>query len=274
MPRAHGILRKMATELAEPVRYTLPVGEARIGLDRLLGRRLRLEASGRIFCIHCGRKTGKSFNQGYCYPCFRSLARCDTCIVRPERCHHAAGTCREPGWAQEHCLRDHVVYLANTSGPKVGITRAAQLPTRWMDQGAVQALPLFRVRDRHVSGLVEVALKSAAADRTDWRRMLGGPPPALDMAAEARRILDACAGALEQVAGRCGAGAVQPLADTQEVEIRYPVQRYPDRVTGLRLDKTPRVEGTLLGIKGQYLILDRGVLNVRAHAGYEVAFDH
>ncbi len=267
MPEAAGILRKMEGRLARPVAYRLPVGDARLPLNEALGRTLRLVATGRILCIHCGRRSAKSFNQGYCYPCFRSLARCDSCMVRPERCHHAAGTCREPDWARDHCLRPHLVYLANTSGPKVGITREAQVPTRWIDQGAVQALPLFRARDRHGSGLVEEVLKQVVADRTDWRRMLKGPPPALDLAAEAGRVLAACG---EAVAACGQGGAVEPLRGARSQEIEYPVQAYPETVTAIDLGKTPRVEATLQGIKGQYLILDRGVLNVRRHAGYEV----
>ena len=164
----------MRTELVDPVHYQLPVGEVLIDLNPLLGQEISLVYSGKIFCIECARKTNKSFNQGYCFPCLRRLAACDTCIVRPELCHYHEGTCREPQWGEAHCMQPHVVYLANSSGLKVGITRKTQVPTRWIDQGAIQALPIVEVDTRLQSGLIETALKSTVNDKTDWRRMLKG----------------------------------------------------------------------------------------------------
>jgi hypothetical protein len=67
------------------------------------------------------------------------------CILKPEQCHYEAGTCREPEWGLAQCFKPHYVYLANSSGIKVGITRESQIPIRWIDQGAVQALPIMKV---------------------------------------------------------------------------------------------------------------------------------
>ncbi len=137
-----GNLRKMRVEDASPVRYFMRFNELEVEMNPLIGRPVTLAFSGRIQCIACGRVSKKSFNQGYCFPCFRSLARCDRCIVSPELCHFHLGTCREPDWGQANCMQPHVIYLANSSGVKVGITRRSQLPTRWIDQGAVEAVPL------------------------------------------------------------------------------------------------------------------------------------
>lgn len=151
-----GALSKMSAQLGSPVvQYAFRLGDEQVAVNPLLGRRIRLEFLGAIHCSHCGRKTKKSFAQGYCYPCFTKLAQCDSCIMSPERCHYDAGTCREPAWGESFCMTDHVVYLANSSGIKVGITRATQVPTRWIDQGARQALPIMRVATRQQSGLVE-----------------------------------------------------------------------------------------------------------------------
>lgn len=106
------------------VKYTLRAGEQRLALNDYLGEPLQLEWTGGIACSHCGRATRKSFAQGHCYPCFKRLARCDTCIIKPELCHFHAGTCREPDWGQRFCFQPHIIYLANASGLKVGITRA------------------------------------------------------------------------------------------------------------------------------------------------------
>ena len=144
-----GAVAKMKAHLdGDLAIYSMPIGDQLVPMNALIGKMLTLDFQGQINCVHCGRLTKKSFNQGYCYPCFQRLAQCDICIVSPEKCHYAAGTCRDPEWGESHCMIDHVVYLANSSGVKVGITRGTQVPTRWIDQGAVSALPIFRVRTR------------------------------------------------------------------------------------------------------------------------------
>ncbi len=266
-----GALSKMSTQLQQAVQYSLRLGEQELELNALLGQGLRLEYLGAIHCSHCGRKTKKSFSQGYCYPCFSKLAQCDTCIMSPERCHYAAGTCREPAWGEQFCMTDHVVYLANSSGAKVGITRATQVPTRWIDQGATQALPIMRVATRQQSGLVEDVLRSQVTDRTNWRAMLKGEAPQLDLAQLAGDIFNACHDGITLLQERFGLQAIQPLSNLAVVDIAYPVLAYPAKVASLDLEKTPIVEGTLQGIKGQYLIFDTGVINIRKFTAYQLA---
>jgi len=266
-----GALSKMGTRLEQPVQYSLRLGEQDLDLNALLGQGVRLEYLGAIHCSHCGRKTKKSFSQGYCYPCFSKLAQCDTCIMSPERCHYAAGTCREPAWGEQFCMTDHVVYLANSSGAKVGITRATQVPTRWIDQGATQALPIMRVATRQQSGLVEDVLRSQVTDRTNWRAMLKGEATSLDLAQLAGEIFQACHAGITALQERFGLQAIQPLSDLAVVDIAYPVLAYPAKVASFDLEKTPVVEGTLQGIKGQYLIFDTGVINIRKFTAYQLA---
>jgi hypothetical protein len=268
-----GGLRKMHLEPGEgarPVRYTLRAGEHRLGLNDRLGEPLRLTHTGAIACIHCGRPTRKSFAQGYCYPCFKRLAQCDTCIVKPETCHYHLGTCREPEWGEAHCFQPHVVYLANSSGLKVGITRATQMPTRWLDQGAIQALPILEVETRQQSGLVETLFKTQVADRTNWRAMLKGDVEPLDLRAERDRLLATLAPGLEELRERFGENALRQL-DAEPVRFDYPVLEAPTKVVSQNFDKTPEVAGRLMGLKGQYLMLDTGVINLRKFAGYEIA---
>lgn len=266
-----GALNKMAVRLGDPVQYAFRLGEREVPVNPLIGKSLRLEYLGEIHCTHCGRRTNKSFSQGYCYPCFKKLPQCDSCIVSPEKCHHELGTCRDPQWGEQFCMTDHVVYLANSSGIKVGITRATQLPTRWLDQGASQALPILRVATRQQSGLVEDLLRSQVADRTNWRALLKGDAVPVDLAAVREQIFDGCREGLEALQRRFGLQAIQLLADAETVEIRYPVEVYPSKIASFDLDKTPVVEGTLLGIKGQYLIFDTGVINIRKYTAYQLA---
>ncbi len=268
---ATGPVRKMKTRLANTVQYTMLLGDHEIPLNQYLGQTLGLEYSGVIHCIHCARKTTKSFNQGYCYPCFKRLAQCDSCIMSPEKCHYAAGTCREPQWGEQHCMVDHIVYLANTSGLKVGITRGSQVPTRWMDQGATQAQPIFRVDTRLYSGLVETVFKSHIADKTNWRAMLKGDAEPCDLEQARVQLLSGCAGEIDELQRQFGLQAITVLEGVEQTLINYPVLEYPTKVTSFNLDKTPSIGGTLLGIKGQYLILDAGVINMRKYGGYELS---
>jgi len=268
---ASGAARKMVTRLAEPVSYSLPLGAEQVPLNPLLGTAVQLRFEGVINCIHCDRKTNKSFSQGYCYPCFKRLAQCDSCIVSPEKCHFAVGTCREPDWGEQHCMTDHFVYLANTSGLKVGITRGSQVPTRWMDQGATQARPIFRVATRLYSGLVETLFKDYVADKTNWQAMLKGDADARDLEAARLELMSAGASGLDALQREHGLTAITELTDQADTVITYPVLEYPQKVKSLNLDRTPLVGGTLLGIKGQYLIFDTGVINIRKYGGYQLS---
>ena len=274
MSQVSGFIRKLSANLSDVVQYELPLGDQKLALNPLIGNDIRLEFLQEIRCVACDRKTNKSFNQGYCYPCFRSLAQCDSCIMSPHKCHFEAGTCREPDWGQTNCMIDHYVYLANTSGLKVGITRHTQIPTRWIDQGATQALPIARVSSRYLSGVLEVELAKTTADKTAWQAMLKGPPEPLDLEAQRDRLLSEYASTIEDLQSRFGLQSIQPLLEAATVNITFPITEYPDKVKAFNLDKEPVVEGRLVGIKGQYLILDTWVLNLRKYGGYRLAIDY
>ena len=277
-----GQIEKMTSRLADPVEYCLPIGDEEVALNPFLEHRLTLSYAGLITCIACGAKTKRSFSQGYCYPCCMRLAQCDLCIVRPETCHYHLGTCREPEWGEQHCMIPHYVYLANASGLKVGITRTSQVPTRWIDQGATQALAILKVQTRHQSGLVEVALKQHVADKTNWQAMLKGQAASVDLVQRRDMLLEQVADAIRDVNEQFKApvvggqdeqneGPVVEVLDEQAVDIAYPVLQYPRKVRSFNLDKNPQAEGVLQGIKGQYLIFDTGVINLRKYTGYHLA---
>ncbi len=267
-----GSLKKMVTELDSPVQYQLPLDDQLIDLNPFLGSPIKLHYQGKIFCQHCQRETKKSFNQGYCYPCFISLAQCDMCIMKPETCHHHLGTCREPEWGDEFCFQPHVVYLANSSGTKVGITRKTQIPTRWIDQGAIQALPILQVSSRYQSGLLEVVLAEHVSDKTSWQKMLKNQVEATDLQVRKTQLLELCQPQISEIIDQFGEQAISFLDSEQPVLIDYPVLEYPEKVKSFNLDKMAEVSGILMGIKGQYLILDNGVINIRKFSGYQVEF--
>ncbi|MBN1990738.1 MAG: DUF2797 domain-containing protein [Bacteroidales bacterium] len=242
--------------------YTLFSGTELVEMNSLIGKRISLQFTGDINCIKCGRKTKKSFGQGFCYPCFVSAPETEECVIRPELCRAHEGVARDMAFARENCLIDQVVYLAVSGGLKVGVTRIHQVPTRWIDQGASWAIVLLTAPNRHSAGVVEVELKKSFADKTKWQSMLKGKDEFEgDLLQEKQRAL-----ALVEEAS-----LIHNPADNSIYQIEYPVLQYPEKIKSSNLDKDPLFSGTLMGIRGQYLILEGGVvLNVRSYAGYNV----
>jgi len=268
-----GTLKKMRSEADDPVRYFLADGwwepEKRVAdlpLNPLLGQDVEIRFSGEINCTACGRKTKKTFGQGFCFPCSQSRAEADICIVRPELCHHGEpdNPCRDEKFAQGQCFQPHYLYCSLTSGVKVGITRHHQIPARWIDQGATAAIPVAVLPDRRAVGLVEKRLSDEGfADKTHWTRMLkGDADPQFDLERAADKVLARLA--------EWKVEGVLPAADRTRWTFKYPVLEYHEKVKSFNLDKDPVAAGKLQGIKGQYLIFTGGVINLRKYTGYRV----
>lgn len=255
----------MKTNLESPVKYELPIGDELILMNDFIGKKIKLSFDGQINCISTGEKISKSYNQGYSFRASQKLAACDICIVKPELCHFADGTCREPEWGEANCFQPHIVYLSVSSHLKIGITRQSQVPTRWMDQGATYALPILRVNDRLTSGLIEKEISKTLSDKTNWRKMLQNDVDEINLE-------DAREGIFEEFADLLDDFDAEDL-DEEVVQIDYPVIEYPEKIKSLGFDKMSEIEGTLNGIKGQYLILDCGVLNMRKHQGYFITIE-
>lgn len=262
MTMANGNLAKMKVTLGDPIEYVLCLSED-IRMNDLLGQNVCLEWCGIINCTKCRKVTKKSFGQGFCYNCFISAPEASECILRPELCQGHLGKGRDPEWEETHHNQPHVVYLAASSAVKVGITRADQIPTRWIDQGASSAIRLAEVANRYESGKIEVTLKEFFTDKTNWQRML-------------KNEIDATIDLLEEkwsLEELLPADIVESFSENDEIiELNYPVGKYPIKVKSLSFDKDPVITGKLTGIKGQYLIFESGeVFNIRRHTGYHVS---
>jgi len=261
----NGHVNKMQASLEEGMaHYKLSFDDQQVDMNSLVGQHIEFTFNNTIQCANpeCKRITPKSYSQGYCFPCARSLARCDLCIMRPETCHYHLGTCREPEWGLSNCFTPHIVYLANSSGAKVGITRKTNTPSRWIDQGAISALPILEVKTRLESGLIEKALKSFITDKTNWRVMLKNETGPADLVATKASLLGKVSSLIDDLDAKT-------LPD-DVVNIDYPVLKYPTKVVSLSFDKTPVISGVLNGIKGQYLLLETGVLNIRKFSSYNL----
>jgi hypothetical protein len=244
-----GTLTKMQTEFANPIQYYLVFENSFLNLNQLLNKNLEINFLG-YQCLNCNKKK-KIFRQGFCYDCFYSSPAVGDWIMKPElSTAHLGIEDRDLAYEEKVQLQPHIVYLALSSEVKVGVTRKTQIPTRWIDQGATQAIPIVEVPNRYLAGITEVALKNHFADKTNWRKMLQNDVEQVDLIAERLKV--------------------ENLIPSEVMQ--FPVLKYPKKRTSLNLEKTPIFQGKLIGIKGQYLIFEEGIVfNVRGSEGYRVA---
>lgn len=258
-----GVLRKMPSEHASPIQYFLILDADQIHMNQLLDRELEFR-SIKTQCLNCGNDR-PIFRQGFCKSCFFESPLAGEWIMRPElSTAHLDREDRDLDYEKKVQLQPHVVYLANSSNVKVGVTRKTQIPTRWIDQGAHEAIPIVEAPNRYLAGLAEVALKEHVSDKTSWQKMLRNEVADVDLHAWRERLRPHIP---EEVAPY--------FMDAQEeVHMEFPVLRYPQRPKSLQLHKTPHYRGVLKGIKGQYLIFgDDTVFNVRGNEGHYVGLD-
>ncbi|NOX98612.1 MAG: DUF2797 domain-containing protein [Verrucomicrobia bacterium] len=268
-----GNIRKMRVSLQEQqkVDYRLPLCDVlepgcEVAMNELIGNTIRIEFLDQINCVVTGKKIKKSFGDGMSYDAFMNSPMAVPSIIRPELSQiHEGIALRDEEWEREHHLKPHVVYLSKTSGVKVGVTRDVQIPTRWIDQGATEAILLAEVPYRQLAGLIEVELKEHMSDKTNWRKMLKNEAPDDDLLEAKDQALDLLPEEYHEFVS----------SNDEVTTIAYPVISYPEKVLSLKLDKMPLIEKKLMGIKGQYLIFDEGtVLNLRSHSGYRISIEH
>lgn len=258
-----GTLSKMLTEYQNPVRYYLELEEDAVSVNQLINKTIEINLLG-YECRNCNlNKPIKS--SGYCNSCFFIVPQTQESVFRPEKSKaHLGVEDRDLAWEKSFQLQPHIVYLANTSGLKVGVTRFSQQNTRWMDQGASQAIVLAKTENRYEAGLIEVALSTQLADKTNYRKMLTSVPLQIDMMKEREKYSKFIPEDL----------AVYSSQENRVWQIEYPVISYPSKITSLKIKEGIPIKKELVGIKGQYLLFDDNtVLNIRSHEGYKISLD-
>ncbi len=239
-------------------------------VNAAVGRDIRLEHLGKIHCTVSGKSIRKTYGDGMSFDAFQSSPLAVESIIRPELSRiHEGVALRDAAWEEAHHNQPHVVYLSYTGGVKVGVTRTTQVPYRWIDQGASGAVLLAETPYRQLAGLIEVAMKEHFADKTQWRAMLTAGNP------ELAAIKDALLSAKDEAFEQCPPAFEDFMSDDDQVHhIQFPSVAFPEKVASVTLDKAPVIEGKLMAIKGQYLLLDGGrVFNVRRHSGYRIRWD-
>jgi len=257
-----GVLKKMLTENGSPINYYLDLVNDFLNLNQLIDKKVNIKFV-KYQCLNCG-KDKKIYRQGYCYDCFYDMPQTGDWVMHPELSKaHLGIKDRDLAYEKDVQLKPHIVYLANSSNIKVGVTRKSQVPTRWIDQGAHEALVFIEVPNRYLAGITEVALKNYVSDKTNWRKMLTNSITDVDLNAEKERLSSHIPPEAKPYFG----------LNSEEIHLDFPVTQYPVKVKSLSLDKTLEFTGTLKGIKGQYLIFEDGtVFNVRSYEGYVVSF--
>ena len=259
-----GVLRKMSTEAASPIQYTMRLGQEDLVVNDWVGKAVKLRATGNNFCIDCGNATTNRFGQGFCYSCFMESPLNSECIVRPELCRAHLGQGRDVEWEEAYHNQPHVVYLADSGGLKVGVTSDQQIPYRWIDQGATQGVVIAETPNRYLAGSIEVTLKQFYDDKTHWQRMLRGAEAKIDLDKERSRAHSLLPEDLQ--AYRSSTHMVRGL--------QYPLERPPATLKSVNLEKENSVSGRLVGVRGQYLVWEHGqVMNVRKHSGMEIVWE-
>ena len=259
-----GVLTKMQTEYGNPIQYYLIFENSFINVNQILNKEISITFEG-YQCLNCG-KAKKIYRQGFCYECFYSSPAVGDWIMKPElSTAHLGIEDRDLAYEIKVQLQPHIVYLALSSEVKVGVTRKTQVPTRWIDQGAEQALAIVEIPNRYLAGITEVALKNHFTDKTNWRKMLTNDISSIDLIPEKLKLQNLLPAEIQEFF----------FPEKNDIyQMHYPVLEYPKKINSLNLEKTHHFKGILTGIKGQYLIFKDGtVFNVRSYEGYVVTLE-
>lgn len=258
-----GVLTKMLTEASQPIQYYLNLQDDFIHLNQKINTTISLKFL-KYECLNC-HENKKIYRQGFCYTCFEQIPNAGEWIMHPEKSKaHLDIEDRDLAYEKQVQLQPHIVYLANSSNVKVGVTRKSQVPTRWIDQGAHEALVFLETPNRYLAGIAEVALKNHISDKTNWRKMLTNTLQDEDL----NKVKNDLIPYLPE--------EVKPYIceNENELNLHFPVEKYPSKPASINLEKTPTYQGKLVGIKGQYLLFeDNHVLNVRNNEGFFIEID-
>lgn len=255
-----GVLRKMQTEVGSPIQYYMTFENDFLNVNQVLNKTLKINLI-KHQCLNCGNDR-PIYRQGFCRTCFFEIPTAGDWIMRPElSTAHLNKEDRDLAYEKKVQLQPHIVYLANSSNIKVGVTRKTQVPTRWIDQGAHEAIEIVEVPNRYLAGITEVALKDHIGDKTAWRKMLTNNTTDENLIEWRDKLKPFIPEEAQEYF----------ISSNSETHLEFPVLQYPEKVRSLNLSKTPNFEGVLKGIKGQYLIFeDNTVFNVRSNEGYYV----
>jgi hypothetical protein len=255
-----GVLTKMESEFSQPIQYYLVFENDFINMNQVLDKTIELKFV-KYQCLNCGLDK-PIYRQGFCKSCFFDIPEAADWIMRPElSTAHLGIEDRNLEYEKKVQIQPHIVYLANSSNVKVGVTRKSQVPTRWIDQGAHEAIEIVEVPNRYLAGITEVALKDHVSDKTNWRTMLKNDVVDENLMEWRERLKQFIPDEAKDYF----------IQTNTETNLEFPVLHYPEKPKSLNLEKEKLYSGVLKGIKGQYLIFeDDTVFNIRGNEGLVV----
>lgn len=255
-----GVLTKMESEFSQPIQYYLVFENDFINMNQVLDKTIELKFV-KYQCLNCGLDK-PIYRQGFCKSCFYDIPEAADWIMRPElSTAHLGIEDRNLEYEKKVQIQPHIVYLANSSNVKVGVTRKSQVPTRWIDQGAHEAIEIVEVPNRYLAGITEVALKDHVSDKTNWRTMLKNDVVDENLMEWRERLKQFIPDEAKDYF----------IQTNTETNLEFPVLHYPEKPKSLNLEKEKLYTGVLKGIKGQYLIFeDDTVFNIRGNEGLVV----
>ena len=146
----------------------------------------------------------------------------------------------------------------------MGVTRKQQVPTRWIDQGAHQAIEIVEVPNRYLAGITEVALKEFVSDKTQWRKMLKNEIEEVNLQEWQQKLSQYIPPEAKEYF----------IENNSVTELNFPVHSYPEKPKSLNIIKEKTYSAKLVGIKGQYLIFeDQTVFNIRSNEGLVISLN-
>ncbi|TWO32105.1 DUF2797 domain-containing protein [Seonamhaeicola sediminis] len=255
-----GALTKMETEFANPIQYYLVFENDFINLNQLLNKTITMKFV-KYQCLNCGQDK-PIYRQGFDKQCFYEVPQAADWVMRPELSKaHLGIEDRDLEFEKKTQLQPHIVYLANSSNVKVGVTRKSQVPTRWIDQGAHEAIEIVEVPNRYLAGITEVALKDHVSDKTNWRTMLKNEIKDENLVEWREQLRTYIPEEAKDYF----------IQSNSETNLEFPVFKYPEKPRSLNIVKEQSYTGKLVGLKAQYLIFeDETVFNVRGNEGLVV----
>ena len=117
-----GVLKKMKTENSSQIQYYLDMNSDFLNMNQLLDKEIVISFVT-YECLNCHLEK-KVFRQGYCKSCFFEIPNAADWIMKPELSKaHLNIEDRDLAYEKSVQLKPHIVYLANSSNVKVGVTR-------------------------------------------------------------------------------------------------------------------------------------------------------
>jgi hypothetical protein len=245
-----------------PIKYYLELNNNFLFLNTLMNKKIFIYYIHNR-CIKC-KKKNSIYKNGYCYTCFLNHPKNYIGIIKPERCtSHLNIENKNIFFEKQIELQNHIVYLSITSQIKIGVTREKTFYHRMIEQGASKAIQIAKTPNRYYAGSIEVHMKKYIPDKTNYKIMLTKNNEEIYDLINYKFYLK----------NKFSKKLINFFLEHKNniYHFFYPIIKYPITIKNINLYNENLLNKRLIGLKGNYLIFDNGVvLNIKNHIGYYV----